>query len=282
MITIRNLASAAAVIAGLQFAPAALQAQPASPEIIYNAPSWWITAVVQGKHSTLLTGNPDLDRRMNVWLVGFGQGLGERCHLAEGRTLQAVLNQHVTASPALRNPGDQGVKDGRRFAEINGCSSTDAAGARRTVANIGGSIIVADLPNRDTERRQADRRDERPTDRANSDREPANAREAVVINRSGARIDVLRMSATSDNDWGSDRLGRDVLPAGDGVRVPLAGACHYDLRVVYADSRYEERMNVDLCANPRVVFDGSSARLPRQASVSQPRGADGSSSSFAR
>ena len=125
----------------------------------------------------------------------------------------------------------------------------------------------------------------RPADRIETERRVAtSASEAIVVNRSGTRIDVLRLSETTDNDWGGDRLGRNVLSSGEGVRVVLGSArsCRYDVQVVYADSRYEERMNIDLCANPRVVFDGSWARLPRQASADRPRGVDGSSSSHLR
>ena len=291
MITIRHLATAAAVIAGLQAAPVGAQAQSQalSPDVVYHAPSWWITAVIQGKQSTLLTGDADLDRRMNVWLVGFGYGFGDRCGQAEGRALQAVLQRHVADRPAMRAPGEHGKTDGRRFAEITGCSNADAVAARRTVASIGGSLVVADAADRpDTERRDADRREERrdierrDTERRDTDRrETAAVREAVVVNRSGGRIEVLRMSEVSDNDWGVDRLGRDVLDHGQGIRVPLQGArsCHYDLRVVYADARFEERMNVNLCATGQIVFDGSGARLPRQAANEQARFAVNGSSS---
>jgi len=74
---------------------------------------------------------------------------------------------------------------------------------------------------------------------------------------SGTRIDVLSISESSDNDWGVDRLGRGVLDSGEGVRVPLSGSrsCHYDLRVVYTDTRVEEGMNVNLCSDAQVVFD---------------------------
>lgn len=287
MTAIRQLAAAAAVLAALPLSPAAAQPLAHSPDVVYHAPSWWITAVVQGKQATLRTGVPDLDSRMNVWLIGFGHGLGERCGLPEGRRLQEALDRHIAARPALRHPGEQGSKDGRRFAEINGCASADASAARRTIASIDGSPVVADLADRNADRREPDRRDERRhSDQPNTQlREVSPAREAIVINRSGQRIDILRMSETADTDWGTDRLGRDVLPSGDGVRVALGGSrsCHYDLQVVYADTRLEQRMNVDLCANPRVVFDGSSARVARPTGGTPARLAvDGSSSNLAR
>ena len=280
MTHIRHLASAAAIIAGLHFAPAA--AQPASPDVVYSAPAPWITAVVQGNHATVLTGNADLDRRFNVWLVGFGYGLGERCNLPESRTLQAALSQHLAPNSPMQRPAERGTKDGRRFAEINGCSSADTVAARRTVASVGVTLVADAEERRQPNRREFDRRDERRDtvreDRPNverfQDRETAmTAREAIVINRSGLRIDVINMSETADNDWGSDRLGREVLNSGEGVRVPLANsrACRYDLRVVYADRRFEERMNVDLCTEPRVVFDGRGAQTPRQPAGTEAR-----------
>ncbi|MBX9589897.1 MAG: hypothetical protein K2X43_11365 [Hyphomonadaceae bacterium] len=288
MTTIRHLASAAALVAGLHLVPAAAQAQAGapSPDVVYHAPAWWISAVIQGKQSTLLTGDADLDRRMNVWLAGFGQGFGDRCSPSEGRALQAALQRVVADRPAMRTPAEKGTSDGKRFAEINGCSSADAAAARRTIAGLGGSLVVADNTERrdmgrreergDMDRRDLDRREQRrDSERRDTDRrETVSQREAIVVNRSGMRIDVLQMSETSDNDWGVDRLGRDVLPSGDGVRVPLqdARSCNYDLRVLYADRRLEERMNVNLCANAQVVFDGSAARTQsqRQAPNGQP------------
>ena len=265
MIPIRRIVSAAVVAAGLQVSGslAAVAAPAPSPEVAYHAPSWWITAIIEGKQSTLQSGIPDIDRRLNVWLVGFGHGLGASCQISEFRALEAALQQQIAARPAMRSAAEDGARDGRRFAELKGCSSEDAASARRTIASMGSSVVADVAPPR--------RADVAPP------RQDAVVREATVVNRSGTRILEVRMSETSDNNWGIDRLGSDVLDNGRAARIALAGSrsCTYDLQVAYVDRRIEERRNVDLCANAQVVFDGSEARTGRRAENDQPSGFDG-------
>ena len=57
------------------------------------------------------------------------------------------------------------------------------------------------------------------------------------------------VSSSSDNAWGPDRLGADVLQPGGRmvIRLPV-GQCMNDLRVVFMDGRAEERRQVDTCA----------------------------------
>ena len=87
----------------------------------------------------------------------------------------------------------------------------------------------------------------------------------VLVNRSGRTIQAAFASLSTDNNWGSDRLGASVvLPTGQrfDVRLP-EGPCEWDLRVVYDDGRREDRMRQNLCAVTEVVFDGSDARAPQ-------------------
>ncbi|MXP62370.1 hypothetical protein E0493_03255 [Roseomonas sp. M0104] len=95
-------------------------------------------------------------------------------------------------------------------------------------------------------------------------------REAEVVNGNDHAIRNLyaatgapgaeRAGATS---WGTDRLGSATIEPGARLRLRLRSrTCQVDLRAVYDDETAEEKLNTDLCTQPRVVFDGSG--IPRQ------------------
>ncbi len=79
------------------------------------------------------------------------------------------------------------------------------------------------------------------------------------------RLPIVELYATpADTDrWGRDRLRRSVLLPGQvfPVRLP-AGTCLYDLRVVYADGRPEERRGLDTCRVDALAFPQSAADQP--------------------
>jgi serine protease Do len=83
----------------------------------------------------------------------------------------------------------------------------------------------------------------------------------ALVNRSRRTIAQLYVSRSTETDWGLDRLGDNVLAAGQRFDVPLPqGPCQWDIAVVYDDDRREERRSQDLCAVAEVAFDASSAR----------------------
>ena len=69
-----------------------------------------------------------------------------------------------------------------------------------------------------------------------------------LVNNSGQTVRELFASPSTDQNWGPDRLGADVVTAGQTfpVRLP-AGECVYDVRVVYANGQSQERRRVNLC-----------------------------------
>lgn len=76
-----------------------------------------------------------------------------------------------------------------------------------------------------------------------------------LVNRSGQTIMEAYASPATDDNWGVDRLGRNVLPNGRSLALRLpAGECVYDVRVVYQDRRAEERRGVNTCQITDVVF----------------------------
>lgn len=76
-----------------------------------------------------------------------------------------------------------------------------------------------------------------------------------LVNNSGRAINEIYVSAASDGNWGADRLGRNVLPAGQSfaVRLPV-GECLYDIRVVYGDNSAAEKRRVNTCDLTNVTF----------------------------
>jgi hypothetical protein len=88
-----------------------------------------------------------------------------------------------------------------------------------------------------------------------------------LVNLSGRTIAEAYVSSSSVNNWGPDRLGRDVLASGMRIAMrPAAdGTCIHDVRVVYADGRSEERRRINTCMIAEVVFtaQGSAARAPQ-------------------
>ncbi|MBP0462439.1 hypothetical protein J5Y09_00820 [Roseomonas sp. PWR1] len=84
-----------------------------------------------------------------------------------------------------------------------------------------------------------------------------------LVNRSARTIYEAYASLTTDQNWGQDRLGTNVVPAGRSfvVRLPQ-GPCMYDVRVVYdrQGGPSEERRNINLCNVTELAFDGRQAQ----------------------
>jgi hypothetical protein len=80
-----------------------------------------------------------------------------------------------------------------------------------------------------------------------------------LVNRSNRVIYEAYASPATDSNWGQDRLGNNIIPAGRSfvIRLPQ-GECIYDVRVVYerAGGPSEERRNINLCNVNELAFDG--------------------------
>jgi hypothetical protein len=70
-----------------------------------------------------------------------------------------------------------------------------------------------------------------------------------LVNQSGRIIEEFYASPTTQQGWGSDRLGNDRITPGQTypIRLPL-GECSYDLRWVFQGGGAQERRNVNTCA----------------------------------
>jgi hypothetical protein len=69
-----------------------------------------------------------------------------------------------------------------------------------------------------------------------------------LVNQSGRVIEQFYASPSSQQGWGPDRLGNDVVQPGGRFAVSLpAGECQYDLRVVWRGGDAQERRNLNTC-----------------------------------
>lgn len=71
-----------------------------------------------------------------------------------------------------------------------------------------------------------------------------------VVNATGHTVVTLNVSPTSENEWGPDILGTQVLRNGQTAQVVFDRAesqCNYDIRATYDDSDTTDMRNVNLC-----------------------------------
>lgn len=78
----------------------------------------------------------------------------------------------------------------------------------------------------------------------------------TFVNGSGATIREIYASLSTNNNWGPDRLGANVLPSGSQVFIPLpqGGSCNTDIRVVYMNGQTFERRGVETCSVTNYVW----------------------------
>lgn len=77
-----------------------------------------------------------------------------------------------------------------------------------------------------------------------------------LINHADQDIQEVYVSPTTARGWGQDRLGDDTIDSQGyaPIRLLADGTCTFDLRVIYADGRKEERRGVNTCAVDDIVF----------------------------
>ncbi|MBY0335391.1 MAG: hypothetical protein K2X11_02190 [Acetobacteraceae bacterium] len=76
-----------------------------------------------------------------------------------------------------------------------------------------------------------------------------------IVNRTPLPVMAVNASPSSDQRWGANRLPAP-LPPGTGAQItfPRGVECRHDVRAVLADGRSEQRMGIDICANPELVL----------------------------
>ena len=80
----------------------------------------------------------------------------------------------------------------------------------------------------------------------------------LLANRGDQAINELYATPSNVDRWGRDRLEQFSLSPGMTfpVRLSADGTCVYDIRVVYADGKPEERRRVNTCQLDSVAFPG--------------------------
>jgi hypothetical protein len=69
-----------------------------------------------------------------------------------------------------------------------------------------------------------------------------------LVNQSTRTIEQFYASPSSEQNWGPDRLGADVVAPGAryAIRLP-AGECAYDIRIVFQGGEAREQRRIDAC-----------------------------------
>lgn len=80
------------------------------------------------------------------------------------------------------------------------------------------------------------------------------ARSVVLANRHLATVQEVYLSASTEPDWGPDRLGVATLAVGEEAEVRIEGACEADMRIVFPNGAAEERRALNICETPRIVL----------------------------
>jgi len=67
-------------------------------------------------------------------------------------------------------------------------------------------------------------------------------------NRGQVTIREVYVSSSNDQNWGPDRLGREVLAPGRSVTIRLPrGQCLNDIRLVFENGQSQERRRLNTC-----------------------------------
>lgn len=79
----------------------------------------------------------------------------------------------------------------------------------------------------------------------------------TIVNNTGHTVMTLNVSPTTDQNWGPDILGRDVLANGESAEIEFARAddqCEWDIRVTYDDNDSSVMEGVNLCETTTVTL----------------------------
>ena len=72
----------------------------------------------------------------------------------------------------------------------------------------------------------------------------------TLVNRTGVDIMEVYLSPTSDDEWGDDVMGRDILEAGEKVDIKFSSEeteCNWDLKVIDEDDDEIVWAKLNLC-----------------------------------
>ena len=79
----------------------------------------------------------------------------------------------------------------------------------------------------------------------------------TVVNNTGHTVVTLNVSASNDNHWGPDILGRDVLGNGESAQITFdrsEAQCMWDIKATYDDGDTSDMRGVNLCTVATVTL----------------------------
>lgn len=90
-----------------------------------------------------------------------------------------------------------------------------------------------------------------------------------LVNQSPSAIEEVYATSAGVANWGRDRLGGNQIPPGRSrpIRLPANGTCIYDVKVVYAGGRAEQKHAINTCNVDQVAF-GTGGPAPPAAAAS--------------
>src|SRR3990172_7156662 len=71
----------------------------------------------------------------------------------------------------------------------------------------------------------------------------------TIVNKSDWRLDQLYLSATDEDEWGPDQLGKDVIDTGGAFTLTDITCDTYDVKLVDEDGDECVLQGVDLCGS---------------------------------
>jgi hypothetical protein len=74
-----------------------------------------------------------------------------------------------------------------------------------------------------------------------------------LVNRSGAQVNEFYFGPSSNPNWGSDRLGQDVLPNGRQIMFDTGRPGAHDFRVVWSNGQNAQLMRINICATSEII-----------------------------
>ena len=78
-----------------------------------------------------------------------------------------------------------------------------------------------------------------------------------ILNKTGHTVVSFNVSPTTDEEWGEDILGKDMLADGESADITFdrtSTECKWDLKATYDDNDTTEMKKVDLCTVGEVTL----------------------------
>jgi len=86
---------------------------------------------------------------------------------------------------------------------------------------------------------------------------PAGQQNFTLVNNTGHTVVTLNVSASNQNSWGEDILGRDTLANGESAAITFPHGeteCNFDIRATYDDGDTTDARGVNLCTLTTVTL----------------------------